>query len=116
MLGFMSNERDRLNSKLVFSTETGDLRKAEQLPASTPAASAKQKPVRLLLDTKARRGKTMTRISGIQHCPAALEDLAKKLKAACGAGGTVEDGDILIQGDHREKIAARLRELGIPVK
>ena len=113
----MAPPRDPLGNRLVFSTESGDLRKADTKQESPAPAlqPGKTKPVRLLLDTKARRGKVMTRITGIQHCPEALEDLARKLKATCGAGGTVEQGDILIQGDHREKLATRLRELGFAV-
>ena len=98
-------------NRLVYSTGTGDLRKAEKPKGAAPADSGKGK-VRVALDSKGRRGKAVTIISGIQHNPQVIDDLAKTLKNLCGAGGTVEGRDILIQGDHREKIAAKLRQLG----
>ena len=72
--------------------------------------------VRLLRDRKGRGGKTVTLIAGVPGNPAALEDLATTLKRFCGSGGGVKDGIIEIQGDHRERLAARLVELGYKVK
>ena len=65
---------------------------------------------------KGRGGKTVTIVSGLQNCPKALDTLAKRLKQICGCGGTVKSGEILIQGDHREKIATELRAQGYDVK
>ena len=103
-----------LHNRLVFSTDAGDLRK--QKPDAAPTGPQKQGAVRVWLDTKSRRGKVVTRITGVRHCPEALQDLAKELKVLCGAGGTVEVGDILVQGDHRERVTKRLRELGYSIK
>jgi translation initiation factor 1 len=72
--------------------------------------------VRVSLDTKGRRGKPFTLIADIPHNPQVIEDLARQLKALCGAGGTVEGKSILIQGDHRDKICARLAQAGMKVK
>ena len=112
----MSGEADDKGAKnrLVFSTELGDLRRKQEEKPS--AASVTTGPVRVCLDTKARRGKVVTLIRDIPHCPAAIEDLARKLKTLCGAGGSVEGHDILIQGDHRDKIKSKLTELGYHVK
>jgi translation initiation factor 1 len=99
------------NAKLVYSTATGDLRKSGKPGDVAPVQAGKGK-VRVSLDTKGRRGKAVTLVSGIQHNPQVIEDLAKTLKNYCGAGGTVEGRDILIQGDHREKILAKLSQLG----
>jgi len=72
--------------------------------------------VRVSRDRKGRRGKTVTVISGLPGSEAALAEVAATLKRACGSGGTVADGNVEIQGDHRERVAARLAELGHKVK
>ncbi len=104
------------DTKLVYSTATGDARKAaEKQPGAAPA-SGTSGPVVVRLDTKARRGKVVTMISGIPHNPQVIAALAKTLRTLCGAGGTVEGKDILVQGDHRDKIAAKLESLGYKVR
>lgn len=67
------------------------------------------------LDSKRRRGKTMTIISGFQSTPDELEEIAARIKRTCGAGGTVLDNEIAIQGDHRGTIIAMLKKLGYQV-
>jgi translation initiation factor 1 len=67
-------------------------------------------------DRKRRKGKTVTVISGLQHTPATFKQLLTTLKETCGAGGTLKDGELEIQGDQRERVAARLQELGYKVK
>ncbi len=67
-------------------------------------------------DRKGRKGKTVTVIRDLRLAPQDLQALAKLLKKACGSGGTVKEGMIEIQGDHREKIAAKLRSLGYKTK
>lgn len=102
------------DSRLVFSTEAGDLRKkvvSEPEPASGAPPKGKP-PLNVRLDTKARRGKAVTIISDVPHNPQVIADLAKTLKNLCGAGGTVEGKDILIQGDHRDKVIEKLTALG----
>ncbi len=68
--------------------------------------------VRVWLDRKRRGGKAVTVVKGIQKTNTHLKDIAKKLKAACGVGGTAKDGEILIQGDHRDKVLKLLIEAG----
>jgi translation initiation factor 1 len=58
----------------------------------------------------------VTVIAGVHGTPAELDTLAASLKRLCGSGGTVKDTAIEIQGDHRERLAERLRELGFAVK
>ena len=58
--------------------------------------------MRVSRETKGRAGKGVTVIRGLALEPAALADLGKRLKAACGTGGTVKDGTIELQGDHRD--------------
>src|SRR5437764_14537121 len=84
-------------------------------PASKGPALPDDGVVRVWRDRKRRRGKTVTVIAGLE--PARREELAGTLKRLCGSGGTVQDdGTIEIQGDHSERIAAKLRALGYRVK
>jgi len=70
----------------------------------------------VVLEKKGRKGKGVTVISGFHHTQADLLDLARTLKTTCGSGGTVKEDTVEIQGDHRDKIASHLRELGYTVK
>jgi translation initiation factor 1 len=73
--------------------------------------------VRVWRDRRRRRGKTVTVVAGVTGDAARLQEAAGLLKRACGSGGTVQDdGTIEIQGDHRERIAAKLGEQGYRVK
>ena len=73
--------------------------------------------VRIWRDRKGRRGKTVTVVKGLPGPRARLDEIAGSLKRLCGSGGAVtDDGDVEIQGDHRERVAARLHELGFTVK
>jgi translation initiation factor 1 len=67
-------------------------------------------------DRKGRAGKTVTVIYGLQHTPAAFKELLVALKETCGAGGTLKENELEIQGDQREKVAAKLKALGYKVK
>src|SRR5512143_1501422 len=78
-------------------------------PVSLPPG---QQTAAIQRETKGRGGKTVTVIRSLQLSPEDLKALATQLKQACGTGGTVKDGTIESQGDHREKIAAKLRSLG----
>jgi translation initiation factor 1 len=90
-----------------------------QLEPNLPAVrehDGKGKSVRVALDTHGRKGKSVTVVSGLQHNPATLEDIARILKQHCGAGGTVKDGIIEIQGDQRTRIIEKLKDLNYLVK
>lgn len=107
--------------KLVYSTQSGDERKKSVSPSgrrtSLPPA---QQNLKIMRDKKGRGGKVVTVISGFALTEADLADLAKTLKSLCGAGGTVKEEDgvqvIEVQGDHREKVAEKLKGLGFKVK
>ena len=71
---------------------------------------------RISQERRGRKGKTVTLVSGLQLADDDLEALAKTLKTLCGAGGTVKEGQIEVQGEHRDKIATALAELGYRVK
>jgi translation initiation factor 1 len=72
--------------------------------------------VRIFRDRGGRHGKTVTVIHGLPERGPALEARLSELKRLCGAGGTLKGGVVEIQGDHRERLATRLRALGHTVK
>ena len=105
--------------RLVYSTDGGRVKPAppDRSRASGGASSVPDDGVvRIFRDRGNRGGKTVTVVRGLAERGAALESLAAELKRLCGAGGTVKDGAIEIQGDHRERVAERLRALGHSVK
>ena len=106
----------RKESRTVWSSDHGDLRK--QRTQSTPVISLlpNQQTIFLHRQSKGRGGKTVTLIKNLVLSEDDLKSLAKKLKQACGSGGTVKEDLIEIQGEHREKIAEVLQLLGYKVK
>jgi len=72
--------------------------------------------VRIAYETKGRKGKGVTVVSGLLLKASDLKALARELKARCGSGGTVKDNTIEIQGDHRDRLTAELKAKGHPVK
>ncbi len=104
------------NSKTVWSSEDGDLRKKEGKSVVVNSPPPQQQTIYLHRESKGRGGKGVTLIKGLALSEGDLSALAKKLKQTCGSGGTVKDGVIEIQGEYREKIADVLRKLGYKVK
>ena len=72
----------------------------------------KSAPLRVYLDRKQRRGKEATIVTGFSGPEDDLQTLGKKLKITCGAGGSVKDGEIIIQGNHRDRVVEELLYLG----
>jgi translation initiation factor 1 len=104
------------NSRRVYSTEGGRINRPARPRAPAPAGP--QAPndglVRIFRERSGRNGKVVTVIRGL---PAkGIEGRASDLKRLCGAGGAVKDGAVEIQGDHRERVAERLRGLGYTAK
>ena len=89
--------------------------KPEAKPTARPAIP-RDGVVRLFRDRGGRNGKTVTVIHGLPERGPALEARLSELKKMCGAGGTVRADAIEIQGDHRDRLAERLRALGYRVK
>lgn len=112
----------RMNSRVVYSTGIGTLcpncRRAVRecvCPKGAPGA-AKPSVVRVGRETQGRAGKGVTTVTGLPLSASDLEALATKLKKRCGSGGTVREGSIEIQGDHRDSIVAELIKLGWSAK
>lgn len=68
--------------------------------------------LRVRIERKGRKGKTVTLISGFVGQTADLEELGKELKAKCGIGGSVKEGEVILQGEMVERVVALLREMG----
>lgn len=100
----------------VWSSEQGDLRKRSSQPADVHSLPPSQQTIYLHRDSKGRGGKVVSLVKGLVLSEADLSALAKQIKQACGSGGTLKDGVIEIQGDHREKIAEVLKKQGYKVK
>lgn len=110
------------SSGLVYSTEAGRMCPACRQPIARclckrpAAAPAGDGIVRVSRQTRGRGGKTVTVVQGLPLEPAALADLGKRLKTACGSGGTAKDGVIEIQGDHVARVMESLGQQGWVVK
>ncbi|MFN8474084.1 MAG: translation initiation factor [Anaerolineae bacterium] len=104
----------RPRGRIVYSTDPEPEPESRSSPA--PGPRPKSQTVYVERDRKRRRGKTVTVVSGIIADDETLRDLLKTLQKRCGAGGTAKDGEIEIQGDHRERVAEYLGEVGYKVK
>ena len=98
---------------IVFSTDQGRIRPDKQKETPAPKGDG---IVRVGRETKGRKGKGMTVITGVPLHPEGLKDLAKQLKQKCGTGGTVKGRTIEIQGDHRNLLIAELQSMGYTVR
>ena len=100
---------------IVFSTadsfdyQVGGDESQETLPPT-------QQKLKVLLDKKSRAGKQVTLIEGFLGTEDDLKELGKLLKNKCGVGGSTKDGEILIQGDHRDKVVQVLIQAGYGAK
>ena len=110
------------NSGLVYSTEHGKMCPACGKPHAKCACRGKKAVsksdgiVRVGRSTKGRKGKGVTLITGVPLDHDGLQQLAKQLKQKCGSGGTIKDGIIEIQGDHRDALVEELKRHGFTVK
>lgn len=107
----MSKKKINTNGGLVYSTDPNFKIEEEQEELQETLAPAAQK-LRIVLDKKQRAGKAVTLITGFIGTSEDMEELGKKLKAFCGTGGSVKDGEILVQGDNRDKVLQWLQKNG----
>ena len=110
------------SGNLVYSTESGlhctHCGKPSDQCRCNPSARPRDdnKTVRIGLSQKGHKGKKVTLIQGLSMTPDELKDFARQLKKKTGTGGALKNGNIEIQGDHRERIGGILEKLGLKVK
>ena len=105
----MNDWKKKLN--IVYSTNPDYEYQQDETLQEETLAKEKQS-LRIKLDTKQRRGKAVTLVTGFVGQEEDLNDLGKHLKVKCGVGGSVKDGDIIVQGDMRNKVLAILQKEG----
>ena len=94
----------------VYSTDPNFSFEKEKIHEQTLPAS--QQKLRIRLDTRNRGGKAVTLIEGFVGTDADREELGKKLKSFCGTGGFAKNGEIIVQGDNRDKVLQWLQKNG----
>ena len=115
-------EKNEKKFGLVYSTGYGRMCPSCEKPIAQCTCRQKKTVlhgdgfVRITRETKGRKGKCVIVIRGVPLSDEELEQLTKKLKQKCGTGGTLKDGVIEIQGDHRELLVKELSQLGYKVK
>ena len=112
----MSKKSKKNRSGVVYSTNPDyeysyddEMDEIETLPPN-------QQQLKVWIDRKRRKGKEVTLITGFIGTVDDLKALGKKLKTKCGVGGSAKDEEIIIQGNHREKVVALLKEMGYKAK
>lgn len=108
----MSCAGDDDGNRLVWSSDEGRIEPERPRPDRPTGGGGR---LRISRETKGRRGKTVTVISGLGLDDTGLAELAAELKKACGVGGSSGDGVIVIQGDKQDVIAALLKKKGFAV-
>ena len=111
------------DSRLVYSSDAGRVdycpkcnRLKQRCVCREAVGQRGDGTVRVSRERQGRAGKTVTVVTGLTGDAARLAEIAAQLKRLCGSGGAIKDGVVEVQGDHREKVATRLKELGFRVK
>ena len=107
----MSKKKLQSLSGLVYSTDPNFKLPEDNFEESETLEPAQQK-LKIRLDKKHRAGKAVTLIEGFIGKIEDMDELGKKLKNFCGTGGSVKDGEIIIQGDNRDKVLQWLKKNG----
>jgi translation initiation factor 1 len=111
-----SSDAKNPTGKRVVYSEFGNFDNSAALERALPEVPPSQQNIRVQASRKGRKGKTVTVITGFQEKPETLTGLLKQLKTQCGAGGTIKDNEIEIQGEHGPKLLEILTKLGYKVK
>lgn len=107
----MSKKKLNSFSGLVYSTDP-DFKLEEDNVEEQETLTPAQQKIKVRLETKHRAGKAVTLVDNFTGKDADKEELGKKLKTFCGTGGSVKDGEIIIQGDNRDKVIQWLHKNG----
>ena len=107
----MGKKNKNKRTGIVFSTDPDFEYQYEQEQEAETLDPAQQR-LRVLIDRKKRKGKEVTLITGFVGAEDDLKDLGKMLKSKCGVGGSVKDGEILVQGNQRDKVVKLLLDAG----
>lgn len=102
--------KSNTGSPLVYSTDPNY--KVDAVYEEKITLPPTEQLLRVILETKHRAGKTVTIVYGFEGMEADMADLGKALKNHCGTGGSVKDGEIIIQGDHKQKVFQFLKQKG----
>ena len=97
------------NLNIVYSTNPDYHYESDETPEEETIPNEKQL-LRVVLDKKQRRGKSVTLVTGFVGTEEDLNELGKMLKVKCGVGGSVKDGEIIVQGDVRDKVLTILQK------
>jgi translation initiation factor 1 len=107
----MSKKKIQSLDGLVYSTDP-NFKLPEDEGGEQETIEPSQQKLKIRLDTKHRAGKAVTLVEGFIGTIADIEELGKKLKSFCGTGGSVKDGEIIVQGDNRDKVLQWLLKNG----
>ncbi len=107
----MSKKKIQSLGGLVYSTDPG-FKLLDENTEKEKTIDPSQQKLKIRLDTKHRAGKAVTLVEGFIGITTDMEELGKKLKSFCGTGGSVKDGEIIVQGDNRDKVLQWLQKNG----
>ncbi len=108
----MASKNKKKRIGVVYSTDPDFEYRMQGEGNEGPLPEPAEQKLRVLLDRKGRKGKVVTVVTGFRGPSADREALGKKLKKACGVGGSVKDEEILVQGDHRDRVVKLLLDEG----
>ncbi len=112
----MGRKNKHKNRKGVVYSTNPDFQYDEYGTEEEETLAPEEQDLRVQLDKKARGGKQVTLVTGFIGTEEDLKDLGKILKSKCGVGGSAKEGEILVQGDFRDKVLAELTKLGYRAK